>query len=68
MTSVEIKLKLKYRVGGRGRQKSPAGGNSRPARQHAPLTERDKALHAAQPLKAMHLQANGKIRMVNVQR
>lgn len=65
---VEMKLKLKYRVGGRGRQKSPAGGNSRPARQHLPLTERDKALHAAQPVRVMHLQPNGKIRMITVQR
>jgi hypothetical protein len=66
--TVEIRLKKKYRVGGWGRQNSPAGGNNRAARQHAPLTERDKALHAAQPVKVMHLQANGKCRMVTVQR
>jgi hypothetical protein len=65
---VEIKLKKKYRVGGRGRQKSPAGGNNRQARPHRQLTPVEVALHAAQPFKAMHLQANGKIRMITVQR
>lgn len=64
----EIRLKRKYLVGGKSRQKSAAGGNNRAARQHLPLTERDKALHAAQPVRVMHLQPNGKIRMITVKR
>lgn len=65
---VEIKLKLKYRTGGRGKYKSPSGGNNRAARQHRELTPVERALHAAQPVRVMMLQPNGKVRMVTVTR
>jgi hypothetical protein len=63
--TVEIPLKRKYKTAHRGRYSNGGGGNNRPARQHAPLTDRERALHAAQPKKVMHLQANGKVRMLN---
>jgi hypothetical protein len=61
-----IRLKLKYRIGGRGRYSSGHGGNNRPARQHRQLTPAEIALHAAQPRKVMWLQPNGRIRMIIV--
>ena len=64
--ATEIRLKLKYRTYFRGRQKSPAGGNSQKARAHRQLTAREIELHAAQPVKVMHVQANGKVRMITV--
>lgn len=66
--AVEIPLKLKYRRGGKSRQKSPAGGNNAKARPHRQLTPAEVALHAAQPVRVMVLQVNGKVRMVTVER
>lgn len=63
-----IPLKSKYLTAHRGKQKSPAGGNNRAARPHRQLTAREIELHAAQPEKVMHMQANGKVRMITVQR
>jgi hypothetical protein len=68
MSAVEIPLKRKYRAGGKGKYKSPSNGHAAPARAHRQLTDREKALHLAQPVRVMHLQANGKVRMVTVQR
>lgn len=66
--AIEIPLRLKYRRGGRGKYKSPSGGNNRAARQHRELAPAERALHAAQPVRVMVLQANGKIRMMTVTR
>ncbi len=59
-----IPLKLKYRTGHKSRYKSPSGGNNQAAKQKRALTDREKALHLAQPHRVMVLGANGKIRMV----
>lgn len=61
-----IPLKLKYRVGGKSRYSSGHGGNNNPAKQHRQLTERDKALHLAQPNKVMVIRGNGPARMITV--
>jgi hypothetical protein len=66
MMATELRLKLKYKVGGKSRYHGSYGGNSRPAKLHRQLTDREKALHAAQPKKIMLLQANGKRKMVTV--
>jgi hypothetical protein len=66
--AVEIPLKRKYRVGGKGRYKSNAGGNNQAAKQHRELTPAEKALHLAQPVKVMRLLPNGKVRMMRVER
>ena len=68
MLATEIPLKKKYRSGGKGKYKSPTNGHAAPARVHRQLTEREKALHLAQPVRVMWLMSNGKVRMVTVQR
>ncbi len=65
--SIEIPLKAKYLRGGKTRHKSKTN-NNQTARQHRQLTPVEVELHAAQPVRVMHLQKNGKIRMITVQR
>jgi hypothetical protein len=63
---MEIPLKKKYRTAQKGRYKSGYGGNNKAAKQKHKLTEREIALHLAQPKKMMVLNAKGKCRMVTV--
>lgn len=63
---MQIPLKKKYRTASKGRYRSGYGGNNNPAKQKHKLSEREIALHLAQPKKIMVLMANGKRRMVTV--
>lgn len=61
-----IPLKLKYRVPHKSRYRAGYMGNNSKAKLHRKLTEREIALHAAQPEKVMVMTSSGKVRMVIV--
>lgn len=63
---MEIRLKKKYRVVSKGKYRSGYGGNNNPAKQKHKLSEREIALHLAQPVKIMVMSAKGKTRMMIV--
>jgi hypothetical protein len=47
----------------RGKYHSDFNGRNNAAKPKHPLTDREKALHAAQPVKVLHILASGKGRM-----
>lgn len=61
--ATNIPLKRKYLTAEKGRYRAGYSGNNNKAKLHRALTDREKALHAAQPAKVMILLPNGKVRM-----